>query len=138
MAKIITTTFGAVLILVGLGGFASPTLFGAHCSPVHNLIHLVAGAVLVYAAQRGGPSALLWSALGIGVLFLAAGLAGILLGQPGTSSFVGMVPDLRLWVVVPGVLEFGRSDHMLNLFFGVALVIAAVVSVAEMPFRLRK
>ena len=138
MAKIIATTFGAVLILVGLAGLASPTFFGAHCNGVHNLLNLLAGALVVYAAQKAGPATLFWTCLSVGLVFLVLGLGGMILGRPGASSFVGIPPDMRMFVVWPGFLEFGRNDHILNIFFGVSLTIAAVVSIAETPFRLRK
>lgn len=148
MAKIIATSFGAVTALFGLGGFLSPALLGALCSPLHNFIYLVLGAFVVYLAQRRGPSALVWGTGAVGACLLLAGLLGVILGRPGTPALAGMPPDDRLWVILPKVvvirnflepmLELGSRDHMLNLIIGIALITAAMVSVAETPFRLRK
>jgi hypothetical protein len=138
MAKIIATTFGVVLVLFGLGAFASPTVFGAHCSPLSNLINLLLGGLVLGVAQRAGPAKMLWGCAGAGLFYLLWGLAGIAFGQPGASSLGSMPPDLRLLVVIPGYLESARSDHVLHLFFGIAFCISAVVAVAETPFRLRK
>ncbi|MBI5388561.1 MAG: hypothetical protein HZA90_28190 [Verrucomicrobia bacterium] len=138
MAKILATTFGAVISLFGLVGFASPTLFGALCTPLHNLLHLLAGAAVVYVAQKQGPSALFWATMGVGGFFLVTGILGVVVGHPGTPTMAGVAPDERLLVVIPRVLELSSSDHYLNLFFGIALITAGVVSAAESPFRLRK
>jgi hypothetical protein len=138
MAKIIATTFGAVLVVFGLVGFASPVFLGTHCSPLGNLLKVLLGSGLAYAAQKGGPSLLFWGCVGAGAFYLLWGLAGFVLGQPGESTLRAMPPDMRLLVVVPGFLESGRTDHVLHLFFGLALSIAAAVGVAETPFRLRK
>jgi peptidoglycan/LPS O-acetylase OafA/YrhL len=138
MAKIIATTFGAVLVLFGLSAFASPTLLGAHGSPLNNLLNILLGGLVLAVAQRGGPSIMLWSCAGTGLFYLAWGLVGFALGQPRASSLGSMPPDLCLLVVIPGFLESARSDHVLHLFFGIAFCISAMVAVAETPFRLRK
>jgi hypothetical protein len=138
MAKIIATTFGGAVGLFGLIACASPTAFGAHGSPVGILLHLLLGAVLVAAAWKGGPSLLLGACTGAAMLFLAWGLAGLVFGRPGASSLGAMPPDLHLLVIIPGVLEGGRSDHLLHLFFGVAFGVSGVVCLAETPLRLRK
>ncbi len=138
MAKIIATTCGVVLALFGVAGFFAPTFLGALCSPVHNFIHILAGATVVYLAQRSGAALVFWATVGLGLGYLACGLTGFALGHPSASGLAGVPPDDRLLVVVPKVLELGRSNHVLNLFFGVALLTAAVVSATETPFRLRK
>jgi hypothetical protein len=138
MAKIIATTFGAVLVLFGLGAFASPAFLDTHGSPLGNLINLLVGAMVLYVAQKAGPSLGFWGCLGAGGFYLLWGLAGLAFGQPGESTLKATPPDLRLWVVVPGFLESGRSDHLLHLCFGLAFSIAAVAGLAETPLRLRK
>ena len=82
--------------------------------------------------------AFFWCAVGVGAFYLLCGLAGMILGRPGLPGFKDMPPNLQLLVLIPGVLEFGKSDHLLNLFFGIAQLISAVVAAAETPFRLRK
>ena len=138
MAKIIATTFGGLLALFGVAGFFSPTFCGALCSPVHNFLYILAGAAVAYVAQKAGPAAIFWGLGGMGAGLVICGLIGVVAGQPGASGFPGVPPDDRLLVLVPKVLELGRNDHLLNLFFGVALLTAAVVSATETPFRLRK
>ena len=48
MAKTVCKLLGAVFVIVGVAGFIAPTLLGAHLSPVHNLVHLVSGAIALY------------------------------------------------------------------------------------------
>lgn len=138
MAKIVATTFAAALILFGLAGCFSPTLFGAHLSGLRNLLNLLAGAGVGYAAQRAGPSAFFWTSGGVGLGYAMWGLGGFLLGRPGTSTLPALPPDDHLLVLVPGWIECARNDHVLHLFFGLAFLIAALVGAAETPFRLRK
>jgi len=138
MAKIIATTFGGILALFGVAGFFSPTFCGALCSPVHNFLCILTGAAVVCVAQKGGPSMHFWVIGGMGVGSLACGIIGVLAGRPGTPGFPGVPPDDRLLLLIPKVLEWGTSNHLVNLFFGVALLTTAVVSATETPFRLRK
>jgi hypothetical protein len=138
MAKILAISFGAALILFGLAAFASPTVFGAHNSPLANLLKLLAGGGMVYAARKAGASVLFGCCVAAGAAYLLGGLAGFIFGQPAESTLQAMPPDVKLMVVIPGFLEAGRSDHLLHVGIGVAFAVAAVVSVAETPFRLRK
>lgn len=138
MAKIIATTFGAVLVLFGLAGFFSPLLCGALCTPVHNFLNLVLGGLVILLAQKAGASMLLWGTGAAGATYLMGGLVGLTAGRPGQPVFAGAPPDDYLLVVIPRVLEFNRADHILHLLFGVALITACIASVAETPLRLRK
>ncbi len=140
MAKVIATTFGGVLALLGLVAFASPGALGMHSSLLVNLFNLVIGAAVVLLAQRTGPSLTLAGCVLTGALYLAWGLAGFLLGHPGESTLVGhgFPPDSNLLVIIPQWLESGWNDHVLHIFVGVAFGIACVVSIAEAPLRLRK
>ncbi len=140
MAKVIATTFGGVLALLGLVASASPGALGMHSSLLVNLFNLVIGGVVVLVAQKTGPSATLISCVLTGAIYLAWGLAGFVFGHAGESTLLGrgFPPDTNLLVIVPHWLESGWNDHVLHIFVGVAFGIASVVSVAEAPLRLRK
>ena len=43
MAKTIGKILGVVFLLVGVAGFAAPTLLGAHLTPPHNVVHILSG-----------------------------------------------------------------------------------------------
>jgi hypothetical protein len=138
MAKIIATTFGGVLILIGLLAAAFPAFLGMHGCWLGNLLDLGLGAALAYAARKAGPSILLASCFAAGVGLLVWGVAGMVFGHPAQSSLAGLPPDLQLLVLIPGALESGRTDHLLHLFLGVAFGIAGLVCLAESPLRLRR
>ena len=110
MAKTVCKILGVVLLLVGVVGFAAPTLLGAHLSPAHNVVHIVSGAIALYFGFAGTLSAAKTFCLVFGVIYLALGVLGLALGQP---------PD-RMWMVGP--LHFGQMDHLIHAVLGVILL----------------
>ena len=107
MAKTICKILGVVFLLVGVIGFASPTLLGAHLTPPHNVVHILSGVVALYfgfAGSLGGAKAF---CLVFGVVYLALGVLGLALGQP---------PD-RMWIVGP--LHLGTADHGIHCLLGI-------------------
>ena len=106
MAKTACKILGVVFLLVGVCGFAAPNLLGAHLMPVHNVIHIVSGAVALYFGFAGSLSGAKTFCLVFGVIYLALAVLGLALGQP---------PD-RMWMV--GRLHFGQVDHFIHGVFG--------------------
>ena len=75
---------GAILILVGLIGFVNNPIFGLFgVNVLHNLIHIVTGAALVYGGMAGG------STMG-----LIARVFGIIYAIVTVGSFVPGLNDL--------------------------------------------
>ena len=107
MAKTVCKILGVVFLLVGLIGFAVPTLLGAHLTPPHNVVHLVSGAIALYLGFAGTLSAARAFCLIFGVVYLALGILGMALG---------VAPD-RTWMVGP--LHFGQADHGIHILLGV-------------------
>ena len=107
MAKTVCKILGVVLLLVGVCGFAAPTLLGAHLTPIHNVIHIVSGAIALYFGFAGTLSAAKAFCLIFGVIYLALGVLGLALGRP---------PD-RMWMVGP--LHFGQVDHIIHALLGI-------------------
>lgn len=138
MAKIIATMVGGALGFFGLLSFFAPGMFGCHGSALSSLIHIGLAGAVIFLTHRGGESMALQSCVVAAIVCLGLGLAGLIAGGPGEATLRGMSPDGRLLVLIPRVLEFGRSDHVLHLGFGVAFGIAAVVGLAENPLRLRR
>lgn len=56
MAKLYAQVVGIVLLIVGIVGLFSATLLGARTTVVHNLIHLVSGAIGAYTGFSGSGS----------------------------------------------------------------------------------
>jgi len=107
MAKTVCKILGVVFLLVGVCGFAAPNLLSAHLSPIHNVVHIVSGAIALYFGFAGTLSGAKGFCLLFGVIYLALGVLGLALGQP---------PD-RMWMVGP--LHFGQADHAIHSLFGV-------------------
>jgi hypothetical protein len=107
MAKTICKILGVVFLFVGVCGFAAPTLLGAHLTPPHNVVHIVTGVIALYFGFAGSLSGAKAFALVFGVVYLALGILGLVLGTP---------PE-RMWMVGP--LHFGTSDHAIHILLGI-------------------
>ena len=110
MAKTVGKILGVVFLLVGLCGFAAPTLLGAHLSPAHNVVHIVSGIIALYLGFAGTLSAAKTFALVFGVVYLALGVLGLALGAG----------EERMWMVGP--LHFGRVDHGIHVLLGIVFL----------------
>ena len=107
MAKTVCKILGVVFLLVGIAGFASPGLLGAHLNAAHNVVHLVSGALALYLGFAGSLSAAKTFALVFGIVYLGLGVLGLAIGS-GTD---------RMWMLGP--LHFGQVDHGIHLLLGV-------------------
>ncbi|MFN2511027.1 MAG: DUF4383 domain-containing protein [Pyrinomonadaceae bacterium] len=111
MAKTVCKILGVVFLLVGVAGFAAPTLLGAHLTPPLNVLHIVSGVIALYFGFAGSLSGAKGFCLVFGFLYLALGLVGMVVGDPANS---------RLWRVGP--LMLGMADHAIHLLLGAALL----------------
>ena len=103
-----TITFGgALLVLLGLLGFAVPGFVGLHLSPAHNLALLLSGALAIYFGLKARPEAARAFCIVCGALYGLLGLAGFVAG--GTDY---------TFTIIPGTLVLGTSDHLIHLMFG--------------------
>lgn len=107
MAKTVCKIMGVVFLLVGVAGFVSPNLLGAHLTAPHNVVHLVSGAVALYFGFAGSLSAAKTFCLVFGIVYLGLGMFGLAFGTP---------PD-RMWEVGP--LDLGQADHGIHILLGV-------------------
>ncbi|MFA5583554.1 MAG: hypothetical protein WDA09_05000 [Bacteriovoracaceae bacterium] len=121
--QVISLIVGAVLFVLGACGLLYPGFAGLHLGVVHCLIICVAGATLFY---NGG-----WKDNGFyafmccfffGAFFGLLGLIGFIFGSPGTPSIGFTEPDPNLFVLIKGIAEYGRLDHILNAFIGIILM----------------
>ncbi|HYP02254.1 MAG TPA: DUF4383 domain-containing protein [Pyrinomonadaceae bacterium] len=131
MAKRICTILGIVFLLVGIVGFVAPGVGGFHLSTAHNLIHIVSGALALYFGLAGTLSAARLFCIVFGVVYGLLGIAGFLLGAPGTPSMPGMAADGRLFKVLPGMLELGTSDHTFHILLGIVFLVAGLMTKAD-------
>ena len=107
MAKTVCKILGLVFLLVGLLGFTQVLAFTqAHLTPAHNMVHIVSGVIALYFGFAGSLSGARGFCLVFGIVYLALGLFGMLMGtDPG-----------KMWHVGP--LEFGTADHGIHLVLG--------------------
>ncbi len=110
MAKTVCKLLGVVFLLVGVTGFAAPTLLGAHLTPPHNVVHIVSGVIALYFGFAGSLSGAKGFALVFGVLYMALGVVGMGLGTP---------PD-HMWMVGP--LHLGQVDHGIHILLGIVFL----------------
>ena len=121
MAKTLALIFGILLVLIGLLGFIANPLVGSGgmfaTDMVHNLIHIILGAVLLYAAllapaQSGlclkivGAIALVLGLLG---LFMVSAEGGMLLGIAWTNGASNWL-HLILGVVILACGYWGKGS----------------------------
>jgi hypothetical protein len=110
MAKTVCKILGVVFLLVGVVGFAAPTLLGAHLTPAHNVVHIVSGIIALYFGFAGTLSGAKIFSLVFGVVYLALGILGMALGTG----------EARMWHVGP--LDLGQSDHGIHILLGVVFL----------------
>jgi hypothetical protein len=115
MAKTVCKVLGVVFLLVGVAGFAKADLLGAHLTPPHNLVHIVSGVIALYFGFAGSLSGAKGFALVFGVVYLALGILGLVLGDAAMA---------REWHVGP--LMLGFVDHGIHLLLGVAFLAAGL------------
>jgi hypothetical protein len=106
MARLVAAVFGAVYIAAGLAGFVLETpLFGLFdVNTLHNIVHIVLGAILIYGATST-PLAVM-TTRGVGALLVVLGILGI----PFPDGF-DLVP-------------LGGNDIWLHLASGAVLLVA--------------
>jgi asparagine N-glycosylation enzyme membrane subunit Stt3 len=128
MAKRVATILGIVFLLVGVLGFVAPGVGGFHLSTTHNLIHIISGAASLYFGLAGTLRGARLFCLVFGAVYGLLGIAGFLLGAPGTPSMPGMAADDRLFKVLPGALELGTSDHTFHILLTIVYIVAALMT----------
>jgi hypothetical protein len=115
MTKQIATTVGAILIVVGLLGFAVPGLMGMHLGMAHNLIHLVSGALALYFGLKGSTDSARTFCTVFGAIYGALGLVGFLAGGPD-----------KMLTVIPNQLILGAMDHIVHIVLGAVFLFAGL------------
>lgn len=82
--KTLTMVLGAVLLLVGLLGFVNNPIMGLFAvDTMHNLVHILTGALVLYAGYAGG-STMRRILQVLGIVYLLVTLAGLV--APGAVN----------------------------------------------------
>ena len=111
MAKTVATLVGVVFIVVGIVGFFSPNILGAHLGKAHNVVHLVSGAISLYLGTKGTLAAARRFCIVFGLIY---GLLGVV------GYFVGTGPEHMLDL---RYLMLGTRDHIIHVVIAVLYLI---------------
>ncbi len=131
MAKTIATILGAAFILVGLLGFVAPGMMGMHLTLVHNLVHLISGAIALYLGLKGTLAAARTFCIVFGAVYALLGVAGYLFGSDAahTVNVAGHgATDSSLLKVLPGNLELAAPEHGLHILLGIIFLVGGLLT----------
>ena len=110
MAKTLCKIAGTALVLAGIFGFVKPDLLGLHLTAIHNVVHLLTGAIALYLGFAGSSSAARTFCQVFGVIYLLLGVVGFVAPQvisqiigAHISSDTSMLPDNIVHLVVGGL-----------------------------------
>ena len=115
ITKRIATIVGVFFLLAGLLGFAAPGVMGMHLTPLHNLIHILSGALALYFGLKGGDRAARMFCTIFGVVYASLGVIGFVAGRTG-----GVIE------LIPGHLMLGVADHIVHLIAGALFIFAGL------------
>ena len=109
---------GFALIAVGLSGFAMPHLLGMHLTTIHNVVHLLTGALALYFgfANPGGARGF---ALGFGSVYLLLGVIGFVAPQL-FASIIGHGGDAEARAFL--------ADNVVHIVIGATFLAVALAS----------
>jgi hypothetical protein len=113
MTKRLCQLLGVVLLSVGVLGFAKPDLLGMHLTLVHNVVHVVSGALALYIGSAAPQHSRTFCAV-FGTVYLLLGLIGLaapdvvasLIGHPPLADPEALMPDNLVHVLLGGVFLF--------------------------------
>ncbi len=102
MAKKAAMVFGVIFVLIGLLGFVNNPVLGIFAvNMLHNIVHILLGAILLMASKGDGASkALKW----VAIIYLIVALIGFFVSGP-----------------VLGLIEVNSADNWLHLVLAIIL-----------------
>lgn len=113
LARTVAAVFGAIYLLVGIVGFVleSP-LFGLfEVNALHNIVHILLGAILLYGSMSY--SAAIQTTRGVGIVLIILGVLGFV-----AADGFGLVP-------------LGGNDIWLHLATGAVLLATGFMATEE-------
>ncbi len=108
MAKTLCKVAGLIFLIVGVAGFGSPNLLGFHLTPIHNIIHILTGAIALYMAFPASYGAARSFCVIFGIVYLLLGILGFVapdvvagaIGHPTPVSSGDLTPDNAFHLLV--------------------------------------
>lgn len=128
MARTACKVMGALLLLLGFGGFAQPNLLGMHLTVPHDVIHILSGTAALCVGFAGPRPAVRTFSLAFGSAYLVLGvlgfvaprLVGLLIGHGEGVNAGALFPDnvahalLGVVFIAIGLTAPSRSRGSLN------------------------
>jgi len=111
MPRLLFRILGGAFLVAGLAGFLSPTLLGMHLTPVHNVIHILSGALALCVGFLGSRDATRSFTLAFGSVYVLLGILGFvlpsvvatLLGHSGSVNARALAPDNVVHLLIGGL-----------------------------------
>jgi hypothetical protein len=101
------TILGAVLLLVGIIGFFNDPVLGLFpVNGLHNVVHLLSGAIGIWAGVWGGINAARWFNRVFGIIYAVVAILGFV--APGVAA---------------SLLEIDAADNWLHVLIAVASLV---------------
>jgi len=120
MAKTVCKILGVIFVIVGIAGFAAPTLLGAHLTMPHNLVHIVSGALALYFGFAGSAGAARGFCIIFGIVYLLLGIVGWFMGTGADHMFA-----------IGTLLMLGKVDHIIHILLGVIFLAGGALGGSE-------
>jgi hypothetical protein len=128
MMKTVSKALGVLLCLVAVIGFLNNGAMGMNLNPLHDVLLLIAGGAALYFGFAGTEFQARGCCRVLGVVFALVGLIGIFSGGGMvTISDLAGRHESHLIRLLPGHLEMGTMDSILNLVVGVISLIAGFI-----------
>lgn len=122
--KLAATVFGAVFVLVGILGFIMDPILGIfHTSLLHNLVHLLSGAVLLAGAFIDNGRNARMALLGLGVVYALVTVLGFFAPDLVNGLLGGSATDRAL----------DQADNFLHLLLAAALLAVPLLFKGDTP-----
>lgn len=122
MAKTICTLLGIVFIIVGIVGFFSHDLLGAHLTTAHNIVHIVSGLLALYFGLAGSLGGARGFALIFGIVYLLLGVVGFIMGDANNDRMLTILNSESLQLML------GTRDHIIHIALGVIFLLGALAT----------
>lgn len=124
--QMISLVVGGMLFVLGLCGMLFSGFAGLHIGPLYAAIISISGGVLLYNGYKNNSYDAFVVCLVFTLFFGFHAIAGWLLGKPGIPDVGFSIPDKYWLVVIPGLHELGKSDHILNTILAIVLAGGAI------------
>ncbi|MFM6926844.1 MAG: DUF4383 domain-containing protein [Bdellovibrio sp.] len=125
-AREVCMVLGVLLLSVGFVGMVVDDFLMLHLSYVHNVIHIVSGALAIWFGVRSETSAKRFAYL-FGFVYTLLGVLGFVVGVHGMATLGEIKEDDFLWIISPEKFELGTNDHIVHLLIGIIFLASGLI-----------